>query len=208
MNGRWQRTGRVGSGKDCPSWETLIDLTYDELEADFAAEVRSHIAQCEGCSASFKELLSVLKLADELPGGPVSPSPVVERHLKQMVAGRRSLLRRFGDWFWKTAHTPVPAYQVLVLAALLAAVFHLLSVISPAGLEEVAHQIQTLESTRPGAAPGASHAGMMGLNTAPATDWTIRRIEPEAAATPAVYPRQALRFSDSPDTDATIAEVF
>ncbi len=207
MSEQWRNGNDKERSSGCPPWETLVDLTYDELEPVRANEVRAHIEVCEACTNTFKELLAFLKVADGLPGGPVSPSPVVEQRLKEQVSMRRSLARRWLEACRRAATTPMPVYQALLLGAALALLLQLLAPETPRHLMEVAqHAVSQPCDTAPVA---THHAGVMSVSVAsgpPAA--SIRKIEPTGTPTPPVHPRSALRFSSATASHAAIAEVF
>lgn len=110
----------------CPSLETLIDLSYGEMEPIEAGPVQSHLETCAACALEWDSLLAAQALAGELPVGPVMPSPEVEARLAAMVAARQPLWDRLFRSLWDAVSSPVPAYKAMLGGAVIALVVQLL----------------------------------------------------------------------------------
>ncbi len=154
------RQDTQGDELRCPSWETLVDLTYDELEPDYADQVRAHISTCDACTDTFKSLLGILKLADDLPGGPVPPSPQVEDRLKAEVLRQQPFYRRWLKWVHRVVTAPLPAYQVVLAGAVLALLFQLFVHGTPEGLKAVRDHLTGSAATS--SVVGPHQAGFLG----------------------------------------------
>ena len=65
--------------------ELMLDLAYDEVDAERADQLREHAAECAGCREELESILLTRKLAAQLPEP--EPPAVRDAQILELAAG-------------------------------------------------------------------------------------------------------------------------
>ncbi|MBW3540864.1 MAG: zf-HC2 domain-containing protein [Planctomycetes bacterium] len=95
----------------------LVELVYDELSADEAGALRAHLAACEACRGSHRELLFGRRLLDEVPADE-RPVSLAAQPLLTALAQRAQRSRRRWRRLAAAAVAAAVAMAIVLVAGL------------------------------------------------------------------------------------------